>query len=214
MLWSYVEKLVELDRLVRANHPQSPRTRRGVSGAQASMGRAGTLSPPQQAQPRTCSSHPKKAIPRSLRFPYGHSRLSSVGSIRLLSGMAAVTQGTKCAAVPRGLALALSLVLLGVASGDLGHAILRAPGHGILPAVCAADAAPARPDPAPQHVVADCPRCSAGRFSRIALAVGSAHSTGPARQTTCAVFLPETPAPSTARHRVDTARAPPARLIA
>ena len=128
--------------------------------------------------------------------------------------MTAVTHGTRSTAVPRGLALTLSLVLLGVASGDLGHAILTAPGHGFLPAVWAADAAPVRPDPAPQHVVADCPWCRAGRISRIALGAASAHSTGPVRQTACAVFVPETPAPSTPRHRVDSARAPPARLIA
>ena len=61
MLWGYVEKLVELDRLVRANHPQSPRTRRGVSGAQASMGRAGTLSPRQQRNRATVACRTRRA---------------------------------------------------------------------------------------------------------------------------------------------------------
>jgi hypothetical protein len=89
MLWGYVEKLVELDRLVRANHPQSPRTRRGVSGAQASMGRAGTLSPPQQAQPRTCSSPPEEGnseIPplplRPLKAILGRVDRASIGDGR------------------------------------------------------------------------------------------------------------------------------------
>jgi hypothetical protein len=125
-----------------------------------------------------------------------------------------VEQGSKSAAVPRGFALALSLVLLGVASGDLGHVIIGAPGHGSSPTLCAADAARDRPDPPPQHVVADCPRCSAGRTARIAINAASAHPTGPVRQIARAVFPPETPAPSAARHRVDTARAPPARLVA
>jgi hypothetical protein len=129
-------------------------------------------------------------------------------------GMTAVRHKTVSEVVPRGLALALSLVLLGAASGDLGHANFEFSGCGFLPAVWAADATPAPPDPTNQHVVANCPRCSAGRISRIALAAALTHSTGPVRQTTSAVFLPETPAPSTARHRVDTARAPPARLIA
>jgi hypothetical protein len=129
-------------------------------------------------------------------------------------GMTAVRHGTRGEAAPRGLALALSLVLLGVASGDLGHALFELSGHGFPPAVQAADAAPVHSDSTNQHVGADCPRCSAGRVSRTAMAAASAHSTGPVRQTTSAVFLPETPAPSTERQRIDTARAPPARLIA
>ena len=128
--------------------------------------------------------------------------------------MTAVTQRIRSTAVPRGLALTFSLVLLGVASGDLGHAILGASGHGFLSVVRAADAAPVCPDPAPQHLVADCPWCSAGRISRIALGAASAHSTCPVRQIAYAAFLPETQALSTARHRVDAARAPPARLVA
>ena len=135
-------------------------------------------------------------------------------SIESPSGMTTVTQRIGSTAVPRGLALTLSLVLLGVASGDLGHANFDFSGHGFLPAAWAADATPVHPDPTNQHVIADCPRCSAGRISRVAMAAASAHSTEPVRQTTSAVFLPETPAPSTARHRVDTARAPPARLVA
>jgi len=110
--------------------------------------------------------------------------------------------------------MALSLVLLGVASGDLGHGIFDFSGHGFIPAVWAADDTPVHPDPTNQHVVADCPRCSAGRISRIAMAAASANSADPVRQTTSPVFLPGIPAPSTARRRVDTARAPPARLAA
>jgi hypothetical protein len=128
-------------------------------------------------------------------------------------GMTAVRHKTISELVPRGLALALSLVLLGVASGDLGHALFEISGHGFLPAVQAADATPIHPDSTNQHAVTDCPRCSAGRISRAAMAAASTHATGPVRQTTNALFLPETPAPSTARQRIDTARAPPARLI-
>jgi hypothetical protein len=127
--------------------------------------------------------------------------------------MTAVKHGTRSKAAPRGLALVFSLVLLGVASGELGHAIFELSGCGFSPVVQAADPAPIHTDSTNQHVVADCPRCSAGRISRIALAAASGHSTGPVRQTTSAVFLPETPALSSARHRVDTARAPPARLV-
>ena len=59
-----------------------------------------------------------------------------------------------------------ALVNLGVASGDLGHALFEFSGHGFPPAVQAADAAPVPSDPTPQHMVAECPRCSAGRISR------------------------------------------------
>jgi hypothetical protein len=128
--------------------------------------------------------------------------------------MTAVRHKTIGEVVPRGLALALSLVLLGAVSGDLGHAQFEFSSHGFLPAAWAADATPAHPDSTNQHVVADCPRCGAGRVSRSAMAAASTHATGPVRQTTNALFLPEAPAPSTARQRIDTARAPPARLIA
>jgi hypothetical protein len=129
-------------------------------------------------------------------------------------GVTAVRHKTISEVVPRGLTLALSLVLLGAASGDFEHALFEFSGHGFLPVVQAADATPVHPDSTNQHAVADCPRCSAGRISRTAMAAASTHATGPVRQTTNALFHPETPATSTARQRVDTARAPPARLIA
>jgi len=120
--------------------------------------------------------------------------------------------GTKV--IPRGLVLALSLVLLGAASGYLGHAIFVLSDHGSPPTVQATDAAPVRPDSTNPHAVGNCPRCSAGRISRTAIAAASTHATAPVRRITSAVFLPEILAPSTTRHRVDTARAPPARLVA
>jgi hypothetical protein len=119
---------------------------------------------------------------------------------------------TGSAAVAKGLALAISFLLLGVFSGDVGHAFASRGGHGLGPAVLATDAPPAAPHSAPPLDAPDCPLCRAARVSSAVLNAGAACSLAVA-ETSGATSLPETLAPPALRRPTETARAPPARLV-
>ncbi len=114
--------------------------------------------------------------------------------------------------VARGLALAISFLLLGVASDDFGHAITSTKGHSSGLALLKLDAPPAAPASAPPHDAPECPTCRAARSANVLLSGGSVCTTAVAG-VTLAVSLPETPSPAAPRHRADPARAPPARLV-
>jgi hypothetical protein len=115
------------------------------------------------------------------------------------------------AAVARWVALAISFLLLGVASGDVGHAFASRGGHGLGPVVLATDAAPAVPDSAPPHNAPDCPLCRAARVWNAVLNAGGAGTLAVAAASR-AISLPETLAPPAPRRATEAARAPPARL--
>ena len=118
--------------------------------------------------------------------------------------------------VPRGLALALALLVLGVTSGDFGHALAGGAWHGFETTIATADGGPAGPnpsDPTSSHVGTDCPICRVGRASSTALSGVIAFFIAAAERSTAA-FLPETSAPSSPNRRANAARAPPARLSA
>jgi hypothetical protein len=119
---------------------------------------------------------------------------------------------TGTAAAARWLALAISFLLLGVASGDVGHAFASRGGHGLETAALAADAPPAAPDSAPPHAAPDCPLCRAARVSSAVLNAGVACALIVA-EASRATLLPETLAPPAPRRSTETARAPPTRLI-
>jgi hypothetical protein len=113
----------------------------------------------------------------------------------------------------RGLALAISLLLLGVATGEVGHAIAGLEGHRLGPVVLATDAPSAAPDSAAPHNATVCLLCRAGRVSTLILKPGAARAqavAGPCGR----ISLPETLTPCAPRHRSEVARAPPARLVA
>jgi hypothetical protein len=115
------------------------------------------------------------------------------------------------AAVGRGLTLAISFLLLGVAGGDAGHALAGLEGHGLGSAVLATDALSDASDSAPPHDATNCLLCRAARVSRVLLNTSAASTPAVARACS-AMSPPETPAPSTPRRRAEAARAPPARL--
>jgi hypothetical protein len=115
-------------------------------------------------------------------------------------------------AVARGLALAISFLLLGVASGDLAHAIASAEGHGPAPALLTPDTPPTAPGSAPSHDAPECPTCRGARSATVLLCAGTACTTAVAGAS-LAVSLPEAPSPAAPRRRADPARAPPARLV-
>lgn len=131
-------------------------------------------------------------------------------------GDCCVTARTGKTWIPRGLVLALSLLVLGVTSGDIGHALAGGTWHGLETAIVTVDDGPAEPNPAnptSSHVATECPLCRVGRASSAALS----------GRTTCftafgeishAVFLPEASEPSSPHRGADPARAPPARLSA
>jgi hypothetical protein len=117
----------------------------------------------------------------------------------------------RSAAVGRGLALAISFLIVGVAGGEAGHALAGLEGHGLGPAVLATDALSAASDSAPPHGATSCLLCRAARVSS-AILNPSAASTPDIARVWSAMSLPEALAPSTARRRAEAARAPPARL--
>ncbi len=117
----------------------------------------------------------------------------------------------RSAAVGRGLALAISLLLLGVAGGDAGHALAGLEGRGLGPVVAANDALSDASDSALPHDATNCLLCRAARVSS-AIPSASAAGTPPIAAECKAMSPPETLAPSTARRRPEAARAPPPRL--
>lgn len=116
---------------------------------------------------------------------------------------------TASAAVGRGLALAISFLLLGVANGDVGHAFASREAQGLGPAVLATSAPPAAPDSAPPHEAPDCPLCRAARVSSVILNAGAGGALS-VPESSRATSLPETLAPPAPRRRTETARSPPA----
>ena len=128
------------------------------------------------------------------------------------NGDCCVTARTEKTWVPR--ALALSLLLLGTASGDIGHALAGGALHGFETTIATAADGPTdpnTPDPISSHVARRCPFCSVGRSSTIAL---SGSITCFAVERSHAVLLPETSVPSSPHRRANAARAPPTRLSA
>jgi len=114
-----------------------------------------------------------------------------------------VTAGTEKTSVPRELALALSLLLLGTASGDIGHALAGGALHGFETTIATAADGPTdpnTPDPISSHVATQCPFCSVGRSSTTALSRSITYFavTG---ERSHAVFLPETSVPSSPHRR-------------
>ena len=127
-----------------------------------------------------------------------------------------MTATTRNTGVPCGLALALSLLVLGVTSGDIGHALAGGAWHGLETTIGPADGGPAEPnssDPLSSHVATDCPVCRVGRASGTALSSGIT-CFAPVGERSTAAFFPETSAPSSPNGRANAARAPPARLSA
>lgn len=112
------------------------------------------------------------------------------------------------------LALALSLLVLGVTSGDVGHGLAGGAWHGLEAALVMSGAGPGEPnstDPASSQVVADCPICSVGRNSSSALSGGVA-SFAAVGEIPYSDLLPETPGPASPPLRANAARAPPTRF--
>jgi len=115
----------------------------------------------------------------------------------------------RSAAVGRGLALAISFLVVGVAGGDTGHALAGLEGLGS--AVLAADAPSDAPNSAPPHDATSCLLCRASRVSEVILNTSVACTLAIAGECS-AMSLPEALAPHIPRRRTETARAPPARL--
>ena len=103
-----------------------------------------------------------------------------------------VTARTGKTWVPRGLALAVSLLVLGGASGDIGHALAGGTWHGLETTIATAAGGPAEPNPpgpTSPHVATDCPLCRVGRTSSTALS-GRITWFTTAGERSYAVFLP------------------------
>ena len=115
------------------------------------------------------------------------------------------------AGVGRGLALAISFLLVAVAGGNAGHALAGIEGHGARSDVLETDA-PCDPcDSSPPHDATHCLLCRAARVSEVILTTSVVCS--PAIAGECsAMSLPEALAPYAPWRRTETARAPPARL--
>ncbi len=112
------------------------------------------------------------------------------------------------------LALALSLLLLGLASGDIGHALAGGALHGFETTIAIAADGPTHPntpDPISSHAATRCPICSVGRSSTIALSGGLSCFAAAVKRSRVE-FLPETSVPSSPHRRANAARAPPTRL--
>ena len=117
----------------------------------------------------------------------------------------------RSAGVSRGLALAISFLLVGVAGGNAGHALAGLEGHGPGSTVLAADAPSDPCDSAPPHDATNCLLCRAARVSEVI--VNTSVACSPAIAGECsAMSLPEALAPYAPRRRTEAARAPPARL--
>jgi hypothetical protein len=118
----------------------------------------------------------------------------------------------RSARVGRGLALAISFLLVGVAGGNAGHALAGLEGHGPRSAVLATDAPSDPCDSAQPHDATNCLLCRAARVSEGILTTSVACT--PAIAGECsAMCLPEALAPYSPWRRTEAARAPPA-LIA
>ena len=115
------------------------------------------------------------------------------------------------AARSRGLALAVTFLLLAVESGEVGHAFASRKAHGPEHVLLATDTPLPVSDSTPPHSAPDCPLCQAARVSSVVLNAGAA-CTLAVPETTRAVTLPEQVAPTAPRRLTETARAPPARL--
>jgi hypothetical protein len=127
-----------------------------------------------------------------------------------------VTVATRKTGVSSGLALALSLLVLGVTSSDVSHGVAGGAWHGLEAALMMSGAGPGEPisaDPASSQVVADCPICSVGRSSSSALSGGVA-SFAAVGVIPCSDLLPETPGSASPLLRANAARAPPTRSSA
>lgn len=114
----------------------------------------------------------------------------------------------RSAAVGRGLPLAISLLLVGIAGGEAGHALAGLEGHGLASVVQATDALSDASDSAAPHDATNCLLC---RVSSV-IANTSAACTSTILGEYGVLSLPEALVPSTPRRRAEAARAPPARL--
>jgi hypothetical protein len=117
----------------------------------------------------------------------------------------------RSAGVSRGLALAISFLLVAVTGGNAGHALAGIEGHSFGSAFLATDAPSDPCDSVPPHDATNCLLCRAARVSEVILT--SSVACTPAIAGECsAMSLPEALAPYAPRRRTETARAPPARL--
>ena len=117
----------------------------------------------------------------------------------------------RSAGVGRGLALAISFLLVGVAGGNAGHALAGLEGHSFGSAVLATDAPSDPCDSAPPHDATNCLLCRAARVLEGMLNTSVACTPVIAGEYS-AMSLPETLAPYALWRRTEVARAPPARL--
>jgi hypothetical protein len=117
----------------------------------------------------------------------------------------------RSAGVGRGIGLAISFLLVGVAGGNAGHALAGLEGHGFGSDLPETDA-PCDPcDSAPPHDATNCLLCRVARVLEVILNASVACT--PAIAGECsAMYLPETLAPYAPWSRTEVARAPPARL--
>jgi hypothetical protein len=116
----------------------------------------------------------------------------------------------RSAAVGRGLALAISFLLLCIAGGEAGHALAGLEGHGIGSALLATHAPCDAPGSAQPHDARQCLLCRAARILGMSLNASGA-SALPLAAARSALPLPEVLAPHTQRSPTEAPRAPPAR---
>ena len=114
--------------------------------------------------------------------------------------------------IAQALALAISFLLLVVASGDLAHAVADADAHSPGPALLEPAAPPVAPGSGPPHDAPECPTCRAARSANVLLGACATFTTT-AAGVSLTVSLPEAPAPAAPRRHTGPARAPPARLV-
>jgi hypothetical protein len=117
----------------------------------------------------------------------------------------------RSAGVGRGIALAISFLLVGVAGGNAGHALAGLEGRGFGSDVLETDAPCAPCDSAPPHDATNCFLCRAARVSEVILTTSAACAPAIAGESS-AMSLPETLAPYSPWRRTEAPRAPPARL--
>ena len=115
------------------------------------------------------------------------------------------------AAIGRGLALAISFLLLCIAGGEAGHALAGLEGHGIASVLLAKDAPRNDSGSVQPHDATRCLLCRAARVLGISLNASTAGAP-PIAAPRRAAPLPETLAPCTEGRRTEAARAPPTRL--
>jgi hypothetical protein len=117
----------------------------------------------------------------------------------------------RSAAVGRGLALAISFLLVGIVGGNAGHALAGLEGHGFGAAVLATDVLSDACDSASPHDATNCLLCRAARVLEVILNTSVACAPAVAGKSR-AMSPPEAFASNTHRSRAEAARAPPARL--